>query len=299
MSSASDEAARVVEIDSRARRNSHEVRALALETLEGGGIVLLRDGFQLTRRERELVADASVTLPTRKERESRNGRPTVIFDPDRGKILHTRMRNPERRELEAMMARFGEWAETLVHELFPGYAAALVRDRVTFRPCERANPQALHVDASYGRPTEGRGMLRVFSNINPGDHVRVWQVGEGFEPFVRRFLPATKPKNVGLTDRLLARLGVTHGLRTNYDLLMEALRAQAKSDETYQSVAPRRVVEFPAGSAWIAITDLLLHGAISGQHSLDQTFFLPPTAMQRPERSSLRILEHLSGRALA
>src|SRR6185503_10877458 len=127
---------------------------------------------------------------------------------------------------------------------------------------------------------------------------RVWQVGEHFEPFVQRFVSAAKPKQVNLADRLLALLGVTHGLRTNYDLFMEELRAQAKSDESYQTTAPRRVVEFPAGSAWIAITDLLLHAAVSGQHSLDQTFFLPAAAMQCPERSSLRILEQLSGRAL-
>jgi hypothetical protein len=57
-------------------------------------------------------------------------------------------------------------------------------------------------------------------------------------------------------------------------------------------------VSFPTGSAWIAITDLVLHGASSGQHSLDQTFFLPAEAMREPALSSLRILERLSGRNL-
>jgi len=42
----------------------------------------------------------------------------------------------------------------------------------------------------------------------------------------------------------------------------------------------------------------VLHGAISGQHSLDQTFFLPTAAMHDPSRSSLRILERLSGHRL-
>jgi 3-deoxy-D-manno-oct-2-ulosonic acid (Kdo) hydroxylase len=76
------------------------------------------------------------------------------------------------------------------------------------------------------------------------------------------------------------------------------LRRLGKHNEDYQRDAPRRIVEFPAGACWIAITDLVLHGALSGQHSLDQTFFLPAAAMRDPSRSSLRILERLSGRRL-
>ena len=37
---------------------------------------------------------------------------------------------------------------------------------------------------------------------------------------------------------------------------------------------------------------------MSGQHSLDQTFYLPVEAMNDPSRSSLRILERLTGKAL-
>ena len=57
-------------------------------------------------------------------------------------------------------------------------------------------------------------------------------------------------------------------------------------------------MEFPAGASWIAITDLVLHGAMGGQHSLDRTFYLPVEAMNDPSRSSLRILERLTGEAL-
>ena len=86
--------------------------------------------------------------------------------------------------------------------------------------------------------------------------------------------------------------------KTAYDLLVAELRRIAKHDREYQSAAPRRIVEFPSGSSWFAITDLVVHGAVSGQHSLDQTFFLPAVEMADPSRSSLRILERLTGRAL-
>jgi hypothetical protein len=123
-------------------------------------------------------------------------------------------------------------------------------------------------------------------------------VGEPFEPFVTRFLPSTQRAST-FGSWLLHRLGITRGRQTAFDRLMADIRAVAKNDQGYQQTAPRTMVEFPSGSSWLAITDLAVHGAISGQHSLDQTYFLPVTAMHDPARSSLRILERLTGRTLA
>lgn len=289
----------ILEITARADRGDPELREQIVETVESGGVVVLYDaGFNLDASEQALVADAAVTLPTRKERESRNGRPTVIYDPARGHILHARMSSAGRKQLEAMMARYSDWAESLVNELFPDYGGKLIRDRLTYRPCERADAQGMHVDASYGRPTEGRGMLRVFCNINPVDQPRVWRVGECFEPFARRYVPTAKTPHASRAEALLAHFGITRGRRTAYDRLMADIRGQVKRDAGYQEHAPQRIFSFPPGSVWIAITDLVLHGASTGQHSLDQTFFLPPQIMRHPERSSLRILERLSGQTL-
>jgi hypothetical protein len=80
-------------------------------------------------------------------------------------------------------------------------------------------------------------------------------------------------------------------------MMMDLKRASAR-DKQYQGDAPRQVLEFPSGSCWIALTDLVLHGAVSGQHSLDRTWFLPVEVMRNPSRSSLRILERLTSRAL-
>lgn len=289
----------VLEIGADANRADPDLRERARTVLEAGGILYLpRSGFELSEEERALVTDAAITLPTRRERESRNGRPTVIYDPRLGHVLHARMPSPGREALEAMMARYSDWAAALVAELLPDYTGKLVRDRLTYRPCERADEQGLHVDASYGRPTEGRGMLRVFCNINPTGRPRVWRVGEPFEPFARRYVPTARTPRISRIEELLARLGVTKGRRTAYDRFMADIRGQVKRDEDYQRSGPQRVVSFPTGAAWIAITDLVLHGATSGQHSLDQTFFLPVEAMRDPALSSLRILERLSGHSL-
>ena len=289
----------ILEIGPATDHSNTALRERALATLETGGIIYLpHGGFELTARERELILDAAVTLPTRRERESRNGRPTVIYNPARGHILHARMPRPGRDELEAMMRRYSDWTQALLAELFPDYAGKLVRDRLTYRPCERSDPQGLHVDASYGRPTEGRGMLRVFCNINPAGEPRTWRVGELFEPFARRYLPTARPPQTRRVEGLLASLGVTKGRRTAYDRLMADIRGQAKKDKNYQQTGPQRTVSFPPGAVWIALTDLVLHGALAGQHSLDQTYFLAAEAMHTPANSSLKILERLGGRPL-
>jgi hypothetical protein len=300
---------KMLTIEPDADRSSPEVRRAAIETLEGGGVIYLpRSGFELSGQERELISDTNRILTRAPDVE--DGRPTIIFDPARGRIkkyhyaqvrgkmMRAQVRNTARPDLEAIMMRYGQWAESVITQLFPGYQGALDRKRVTYRPFPRNSTQARHIDSSYGYPTQGRGMLRIFSNIHPTVRPRIWQLGEPFEPFVRRFLPAVHLTGPSWIASLLARLGIVDGPKTPYDQTIAALRGLGMRDKEYQRTAPQRVIEFPPGSSWIAITDLVLHGAMSGQHSLDQTFYLPVEAMNDPSRSSLRILERLTGKAL-
>ena len=212
--------------------------------------------------------------------------------------MRAKVRDTARADIQAIMARYGKWTEYLIAQLLPSYQGSLDRKRITYRPFARNSTQSLHIDSSYGYPTQGRGMLRVFSNINPTNRLRIWQLGEAFEPYVRRFLPDVHLNKPSWASSILARLGVVDGTKTKYDRYVAAIRGLGIRDKEYQRTAPRRVMEFPVGSSWIAITDLVLHGAISGQHSLDQTFYLPVDAMKDPSRSSLRILERLVGEAL-
>lgn len=295
-----NEAATVLEITAHTGNGSETARERNLQILENGGILLMTtSGFSTTAREASLMSDPNVTLPTRRQRNSRSGRPTVIYDPDRRRIVHSRVGRPGRGELQAMMSRYSDWTADLVETLFPHYRGHLVRDRLTYRPCRRVDPQGLHVDASYGHPTGGRGMLRVFCNIDPGGEPRLWRIGEPFEPFARRYVHKAGRPRTSRAESLLATVGAIRGRRSAYDHLMADIRGQVKADDVYQKEAPQRIVAFPPGSAWVALTDLVLHGAASGQHSIDQTFFLPVEAMRDPARSSRKILESLTGRSLA
>lgn len=303
--------AKVLTLGESVDLSAAEVRHDAIETLENGGIVvLLGSGFQLTASERHMISNTREMVTGINYEDIRDGKPTIIFEPWRGKFkkrhyahargafTRTEIRREVRSHLEAMMARFGTWAESLIAELFPSYPPVLAQDRITYRPHERSALQPLHIDSSYGYPTQGRGMFRLFCNIDPARRPRVWQVGEPFEPFVRRFLPSVRPRSPGWIESLLGRLRITRGRRSLYDEMIAELRRLGKRDKEYQRTAPREIVEFPSGSSWLAITDLVLHGAVSGRHSLDQTFFLPAAGMTHPSHSSLHILERLMGRAL-
>jgi len=304
-------AVKILPLERSVDRSAPAVRQEALETLENGGVVVLLDcGFTLSASERDLIANTRHFVRGIDDADIRDGRPTIIYEPWRGKIkkrryTHARGRfsrtgieSEIRRPLETMMARFGDWATATIAELFPGYPSVLAEDRITYRPHERSTLQPLHIDSSYGYPTEGRGMFRLFCNVDPTGRPRVWQVGEPFEPFAQRFISSVQLREASWMENLLSRLKIRRGRRTLYDDVIAELRRLGKRDQDYQRTAPRELVQFPSGSSWFAITDLVPHGAVSGRHSLDQTFFLPATGMTDPRRSSLYILERLTGRRL-
>lgn len=304
-------ATRILRLGRGVDLSAPSVRRDVRETLEDGGlVVLLESGFTLSEGERDMMANTRSMVTGIDDAAIRDGKPTIIYEPWHGKIkkrryAHARGRftrtdiRPEiRPPLEAMMGRFGRWAQSLIAELLPAYAPVLAQDRVTYRPHERSALQPLHIDSSYGYPTQGRGMFRIFANVDPSGRPRVWQVGEPFGPFVRRFLPSVRVREPGWIESMLHRLRITKTPRCAYDDVIADLRLLGKRDKEYQRTSPREIVEFPSGSCWLAITDLVLHGAVSGRHSLDQTFFLPATGMARPESSSLYTLEKMLGRAL-
>jgi hypothetical protein len=197
-------------------------------------------------------------------------------------------------------------AAALVRVLFPRYANQLECARPSFRPAEiagrtyslRHDDRLLHIDAFPARPTHGRRILRVFSNVAADGAVRVWLIGERFEDFARAFCPRVRPPLPG-SALIHEVFGLTKGRRTAYDHIMLGLHDAGKLDTAFQASSPRVTVSFPSGSTWICFTDQVLHAAISGHRALEQTFHLPVAAMARPELSPLRVLEHIAGRPLA
>ncbi|MHB8530397.1 MAG: Kdo hydroxylase family protein [Caulobacteraceae bacterium] len=205
-----------------------------------------------------------------------------------------------------LMARYAVWAAALVREILPAYGAAIDVGRTSFRWRDAADPSAsprkddrrLHADAFASQPTGGRRLLRVFSNVNPAGEARIWRIGEAFEDYARRWVSAARRPWPG-EALLLHRLRITRETRSLYDFLMLGMHDAAKLDPDYQRTAPRREIALPSGASWICFTDSLVHAALSGRYALEQTFYLPVSAMAEEALSPLRILERLTGRALA
>lgn len=211
----------------------------------------------------------------------------------------------ELRALRAMIERFAGQAQQLVDRLFPQYRARLRAGNASLRPFEvatrssswRKDDTRLHVDAFPSNPMRGVRLLRVFTNVHPGQRPRQWRVGEPFEDFARRFAPRLRRPWPG-SARLLRMLRVTKALRTPYDEVMLQLHDLAKADLDYQRQAPQAAVDFAPGSTWVVFSDQVLHAVMGGQHMMEQTFYLHPDDQLVPGTSPLRVLERVLERDL-
>jgi len=207
--------------------------------------------------------------------------------------------------LRAMIVRWSELAERFALRLFPHYRGHLVRGNASFRPAHvatretswRQDDTRLHIDAFPSNPMQGTRLLRVFSNVNPAGAPREWRVGEPFEAHARRYLPRM-PRPLPGSAWLLHATGVTKRRRTEYDHLMLQLHDRAKADLAFQREGPQARVDFAPGTTWVCYSDQVLHAVMGGQHMLEQTFYLEVEHLLHPERSPLRTLERLTGRAL-
>ena len=273
------------------------VRAAAIDALEQGKVLHLpRLRFEVQPEERRFLSE-----------EWLDGSSKSLYLRGAERRLHGARGGPDdRAALCGLLERFAQQANRLVSALLPAYPAVLRLGNTSFRPCEiagratswRQDDTRLHTDAFPSSPTGGARILRVFSNVDPSGAPRVWEVGEPFADMAASFLPRARRQLPG-EARLLSALKLTKRRRTEYDHLMRELHDRVKSDLAYQREAPRQRIEFQPGSTWIVFSDQVLHSVLSGRMMLEQTWLLPVAGSEHPETAPLRVLERLTGRALA
>jgi hypothetical protein len=263
----------------------------AVAALERGGIVYLpKLAFRLEEAEKGLVDEKSdIKLDSKSVKYAPRDRRVWGFKEEHLKPL-----------LGGMLERFSESACSLTKSLFPRYRNTLIPGNASFRPAEvkgrvqskRHDDTRLHVDAFPTRPSGGLRLLRVFSNVHPGDHPRVWHVGEPFPEVAGRFIPKI-PAPLPGSALFLHLLGFTKARRTPYDHYMLQIHDRMKLDDQYQQTAKYQRVEFPPGSTWICFTDQVSHAALGGRYLFEQTFTVPVEAMAQPNLSPLKVVEGL------
>lgn len=251
-------------------------------------------GFAIQPEEQRLLNPA-IADPQRKN---------ISLDTAGGK-LHGVLNAADEPAVRRLIERYHRLANDLVLRLFPEYEGKLRTAPTSLRLHQVENRQTswrkddsrLHVDAFPSRPNYGERILRVFTNINPNGQPRVWRVGEPFEDMAQRLLPRV-PRQWPGSAALLAALKITKRPRSAYDHIMLKLHDAMKADMDYQRSCPQETMAFPPGCGWVCFSDHTSHAVMSGQFMMEQTFFLPVTAMVTPKSAPLGVLEKLTGRTL-
>ena len=265
------------------------------DALESGAVV------SLTGLDFPLSAEESRLLDPRILAKAKN----VSYTPATDEVGGTSCTGAEEKTLRELMARYSRMARDLVTALFPDYRDKLRVMRTSLRPAEiagrasswRKDDTRLHVDAFPSQPTYGERILRVFCNVNPAGKPRVWRLGEPFGEVARRFVPKIGRPFPG-SAQLKYLLRLTKTMQSEYDYIMLELHDAMKADEGYQRSVGQTPILFNPGTTWICYADSVSHAALSGQHQLEQTIFVPLDAMRDITKSPLRILERLRNRDL-
>ncbi len=270
---------------------NNETAQEALHALEHGKIVFLPQlNFTLSADENSLLSPA-LTDPKRKN---------ISFNPRSGKTSGALGSILQQVQLKNLLHRYHQHTLALINSLFPSYQKHLTAGRTSLRTVEIAGRSSsykkddsrLHVDSFAATPVNGLRILRVFSNVNPHGVARIWQTGEPFSTVAKRFLPEI-PSMSAVEQRLLHLFKITKTPRSLYDHFMLNIHNRMKKSIAYQQSVIKTTLSLPPKSSWIVYTDQVSHAAISGQHVLEQTFYLSPTAMHYPETTPLFVLEEM------
>lgn len=265
------------------------VQKKAIESLENGRVLYFPSlPFVIRANEQPMLS------PDKTDPHSKN----ISYDRGTGKLSGMQCNGEEEIVLTEMIRRFALNSRSLVERLFPCYIPYLKQGRTSFRAVEiqgrkssyRKDDTLLHVDAFPSTPMKGQRIMRVFTNINPNQKPRVWRLGEPFPDVVAKMAPRTSGMFPGFA-LLLKTLNITKDTRTLYDHYMLQIHNKMKADQAYQKNVPQEEVHFMPGDTWIVFTDQVSHAAMSGQHVLEQTFYLPYQAMQNQQSTPLAVLE--------
>ena len=259
-----------------------------IDSLESGRVVYCPElAFALTPEEEPLLSD-SILDPKHKN---------IGYHYQTQRLgLMSRTASPAMiSSMQAMMHRYAEFAKHVIDSALPTYSEALLWGRTSYRPAEiknrptskRKDDTRVHVDAFSASPVNGLRILRVFCNVNPFGQPRVWHLGEPFPAVLKTFAPRI-PNYNRLQAKLLKLIKTTKTLRSPYDHYMLYLHDSMKRDNNYQQKAPKERIDFPPESTWLVFTDHVSHAALSGQFLLEQTFYLPVSAMKNPDESPLK-----------
>lgn len=276
------------------------------EKLEDGQILWFHGSFfGISENDRRFLCDLQESIsPSFKN---------ISFDQSTGRLEGYTGSRSDTLRLERILTTAGESFRQFVPKMLSPYAQYLQADLMSVRPIEeqtrelpnRTRNDLIHIDAFPSRPARERRILRFFTNLH-WSKPRVWIAAENFEQLANQMA-----LNAGLAQCASGKQGILRRIKTSsgwpkvaridrspYDLFMLRFHDFLKMNADFQTRCDKEYLEFPPGCTWVAFTDAVPHAVVSGQYALEQTFFLPVTAMLSSSKSPLRILESLAGSSL-
>lgn len=242
----------------------------------------------------------------------------VFYDPYRDRLRGVDRNASSSEEIERLrliMHRFSANAVKFLAGLLSPYERRWRIDYASFKsngeashmPSPHRRNDLLHIDAFPTRPSRGWRILRFFTNIHPAQSCD-WVTGEPFSRILGAFWPTilATPRGEGRAIRAARRFAEFSGLtnlapslkRTPYDRFMLQLRDAMSQDVQFQSACPKETLQFAPGSCWMVYTDTVPYAIRAGQHTLEQTFFVDPSANVTHGSAPLALLEELTGAKL-
>jgi hypothetical protein len=239
------------------------------------------------------------------QRLSRFSHKNISYDPATNRLNgHVRRGRTQTDRLRDVLAGHSRSIASWLHRTLPHYSVGITLDRATFRSEEEATRclrhtarnDLLHVDSFPNRPAFGRRILRVFANVNPAEP-RVWMTSDPFAKLFAKYgeragLPGRNSgswlEQVGQSVIRIFRPGRSR--RSDYDAFMLRFHDFLKLEDAFQEKCSKRIWSFPAGSAWLAMTDACSHAVLRGRFALEHSFFIGGEVLALPGESPVSLL---------
>lgn len=281
----------ILDAESWGSVHSDEQQNRAIQSLESGKILYFPHlPFHLHQDELAYLKPEIV------DPKSKN----ISYDLNKDQLGGTICKGNQALGLKEMLKRYAIYSSQFLESLIPHYKLTLAKGKTSFRPVEiagrrssvRKDDTLLHVDSFPSNPTtDGKRILRVFTNVNPDGQPRIWRVGEPFNQVVDKMINKISPPFPG-SAALLHALKITKNRRSLYDHYMLNIHHKMKEDVDYQKTVDQEEITFPPGSTWVVFTDQVSHAAISGKDVFEQTFYIPVKGIKDQSTNPLVILEN-------
>ncbi|WP_420636226.1 Kdo hydroxylase family protein [Candidatus Palauibacter sp.] len=242
----------------------------------------------------------------------------VSYHPESGRLRGVKGPGGLRDAALATLTAHGARVRAFLRETLPTLTRGWTVGTTSFRPIQErgrglsahASNERIHFDAGAYGATDGDRILRFFVNVNP-DEERVWSTRGTFPDVFARCgaeagVTGGGSLQRGPVDRLrgrllraIAKVGLAEAVLADaspYDRLMRRFHNYMKDTPSFQERDETwREIRFPPFSAWMALTDMVSHASVSGQHALVDTFIVRLAACRRPDLAPINILRGSSG----